>query len=103
MLELQPIHEQDMNTVNYSTQNLLSSGGKATRYTRFFAENLMKSSAPHPYLMNSPLYTILNINKVLKSWWYLTEYMCDYGARFNSTSKLIHVLEDVHLVVFLAY
>ena len=32
MMELQPIHERDVYTVNYGTQNLLSSGGKATRY-----------------------------------------------------------------------
>ena len=32
MMELQPIQEQDMYTVNYGTQNLLSSGGKATTY-----------------------------------------------------------------------
>ena len=32
MMELQPIHEQDVYTVNYGTQNLLSSGGKATSY-----------------------------------------------------------------------
>ena len=31
-MELQHIHEQDVYTVNYGTQNLLSSGGKATRY-----------------------------------------------------------------------
>ena len=32
MMELQPIQEQDVYTVNYGTHNLLSSGGKATRY-----------------------------------------------------------------------
>ena len=32
MMELQPIQEQDVYTVNYGTQNLLSSGGKATSY-----------------------------------------------------------------------
>ena len=32
MMELQPIQEQDVYTVNYGTQNLLSSGGKATKY-----------------------------------------------------------------------
>ena len=31
-MELQPIHQQDVYTVNYGTQNLLSSSGKATRY-----------------------------------------------------------------------
>ena len=31
-MELQPIQEQDVYTVNYGTQNLLSSGGKATSY-----------------------------------------------------------------------
>ena len=32
MMELQPIQEQDVYTVNYGIQNLLSSGGKATSY-----------------------------------------------------------------------
>ena len=74
MMELQPIQEQDVYTVTYSTQNLLSSGGKATSYILGLcvhylgADHLISGGGVEENMEINKIFPILlKINKIFPS------------------------------------